>query len=119
MLAFALLVMLALLAFALMLIPAILMGATLPIISKYFISDNSKICSQVGILYGINTLGAALGCFLTGFFLVATFGILQTVLSAAMINLFIGICAIRIYQESGGNLKEIRVPRLARFSFKW
>ncbi len=109
----------ALLAFALMLIPAFLMGATLPTISKYFISDNTKICSQVGVLYGINTLGAALGCFLTGFFLVATFGVLQTVLSAAIINLFIGICAIRIYQESGGILKRIRVPRLARFSFKW
>ena len=40
-----------LLAFALMFIPASLIGATLPIITKYYITDNTKLGSQVGILY--------------------------------------------------------------------
>jgi len=108
-----------LLAFGLMLIPAFLMGATLPIISKYYIKDNTRLGSQVGVLYGINTLGAVFGCLLAGFFLIPTFGVLQTVLSAALLNLFIGVSAIRIYQESGGTIPSIHLPRFTRPSFEW
>ena len=108
-----------LLAFALMFIPASLIGATLPIITKYYITDNTKLGSQVGILYCINTLGAALGCLLAGFFLIAAFGVLQTVLGAALLNLFVGVSAIRIYQESGGTFKSLRLPRFTRPSFEW
>ena len=103
----------ALLAFGLMFVPTTLMGATLPIISKYYVTDSNKLGSQIGILYGLNTLGASLGCLLTGFFLIATFGLLQTVLGAAAVNLFIGISAIRIYQDRGGKV----APGLKRSDF--
>ncbi len=106
-------------AFGLMFIPASLMGATLPIISKYYITDNTRLGTQMGILYGINTLGAAFGCLLAGFFLIGTFGVLQTVLGAAVMNLFVGVCAIRIYQESGGSSPSLRLPRFKLPSFKW
>ena len=43
------------LAFILMFLPASLMGATLPIISKYYITDNIRLDSRLGLLYGINT----------------------------------------------------------------
>ena len=92
----------ALLAFGFIFVPTTLMGATLPIITKYYVTDNSRLGTQVGLLYGINTLGAALGCLLTGFVLINLLGVLQTVLLAAGVNLFIGISAIRIYQDSGG-----------------
>lgn len=108
-----------LLAFGLMFVPASLMGATLPIISKYYITDNNKLGSQVAILYGVNTLGAAFGCMLTGFFLIPTFGVLQTALSAALLNLFIGISAIRIYQESPGTSHNFSLPHFIMPSFKW
>jgi spermidine synthase/Flp pilus assembly protein TadD len=87
-------------AFALMLIPTTLMGATLPIISKYCITDDSRIGTQVSLLYALNTLGGALGCLMAGFFLMGTFGILQTVLLAAGANLLIGIGALSIYLET-------------------
>lgn len=106
-------------AFGLMFIPTSLMGATLPMISKYYITDNTKLGTQVGVLYGINTLGAAVGCFLTGFFLIAAFGVLQTVLSAGLLNLFIGISAIRIYQESAEDDQSIRLSHFTRPSFEW
>lgn len=92
----------ALFAFLLIFIPTTLMGSTLPIISKYYVTDNRKLGSQVGLLYGINTLGAVTGCLLTGFLFIGTFGVLQTVLAAAALNLFIGVSAIRIYQDAGG-----------------
>lgn len=105
-------------AFAMMLIPTTFMGATLPIISKYCVTDDSRMGTQVSLLYALNTLGAAIGCLVTGFFLMGTFGILQTVLFAAGINLLIGIGALSIYLETvpGADWKfrlpPLRMPRI-------
>ena len=63
------------------------MGATLPLISKYCVTNEKRIGKQVSLLYALNTLGAAFGCMVAGFFLMGTFGVLQTVLFAAGINL--------------------------------
>lgn len=87
-------------AFGMILIPTTLMGATLPIISKYCVTDDSRMGTQVSLLYALNTLGAAVGCLMTGFFLMGTFGVLQTVLLAAGANLLIGIGALRVYLET-------------------
>ena len=104
----------AVLAFTLIFVPTTLMGATLPIISKYYVTDNDRLGTQIGILYGINTLGAAVGCLLTGFLLISVLGVLQTVLLTALFNLFIGIGAIRIYQEAGGDkLLLVQFPKLS------
>lgn len=104
----------AVLAFTLIFIPTTLMGATLPIISKYYVTDNARLGTQIGILYSINTLGAAVGCLLTGFLLISVLGVLQTVLLTALLNLFIGVGAIRVYQESGGEkILKVRFPKLS------
>ena len=106
------------LAFGLMLIPTTLMGATLPVISKYCITSDNRIATQVSLLYAINTLGAALGCLMTGFFLMGTFGVLQTVLLAAGANLLIGVGALSIYLESSPGaswkfyLPPLQAPRI-------
>ena len=102
--------------FTLMLVPTTFMGATLPLISKYCVTDDKRIGTQISLLYALNTFGAACGCLLTGFFLMGTFGVLQTVLTAAVGNLLIGIGALNIYKESGGSLKfilpEIKFPKV-------
>lgn len=103
----------AVLAFLLMFIPATFMGATLPIISKYYVTDNSRLSTQIGYLYSINTLGAAVGCLLTGFIFISAFGVLQTALLASCANLIIGIGCIRIYQEEHpGEKTPWRLPRM-------
>ena len=103
-------------AFTLILVPTTFMGATLPLISKYCVMDNKHIGTQVSLLYALNTLGAASGCMITGFFLMGTFGVLQTVLMAAACNLFIGISALSIFKENGGTIKfsfpTINFPKL-------
>ena len=103
--------------FTLMLIPTTFMGATLPLISKYCVTDDKRIRKQVSLLYALNTLGAAFGCLITGFFLMGAFGVLQTVLMAATGNLIIGISALSIYKENGGivkfSLPKIRLPRMS------
>jgi spermidine synthase len=102
--------------FTLMLVPTTFMGATLPLISKYCVTDDKRIGTQISLLYALNTLGAACGCLLTGFFLMGTFGVLETVLTAAAGNLLIGIGALNVYKENGGSLKfnlpEIKFPKM-------
>ncbi len=103
----------AVLAFLLMFIPATFMGATLPIISKYYVTDNNRLGTQIGYLYSINTLGAAVGCVLTGFIFISIFGVLQTALLASCANLIIGIGCIRIYQdEHPGEKVPWRFPKI-------
>jgi len=103
-------------AFTLMLVPTTFMGATLPLISKYCVTDDKRIGTQISLLYALNTFGAACGCLLTGFFLMGTFGVLETVLTAAVGNLLIGIGALNIYKENEGSLKfnlpEIKFPKV-------
>jgi predicted membrane-bound spermidine synthase/tetratricopeptide (TPR) repeat protein len=103
----------AILAFLLMFIPTTFMGATLPIISKYYVTDNTRLSTQIGYLYSINTLGAAVGCVLTGFIFISAFGVLQTALFASCANLIIGIGCIRIYQEEHPDEKvPWRLPKI-------
>jgi len=88
------------LAFSLVLIPTILMGATLPIMAKYFVTEETHTGKQVGYLYSINTFGAAAGCLLSGYFLIEYLGVLQTAWLAASINILIGIFCILSFKKS-------------------
>jgi spermidine synthase len=90
----------AVLAFLLVLIPTIFMGATLPVMCKYFATEDAKLGQQVGYLYSINTLGAAAGCLFAGYFLIGFFGVLETALLAAGINLLIGLVCIAAFKKA-------------------
>ena len=87
------------LAFFLVLIPTVLMGATLPIMAKYFVTEETSTGKQVGYLYSINTFGAAAGCLLAGYFLIEHFGVLQTAAIAACVNIFIGILCVWSFKK--------------------
>ena len=90
----------AVLAFSLVLIPTIFMGATLPVMCKYFAAEDANLGQQVGYLYSINTLGAAAGCLFSGYFLIGFFGVLETALVAAGINLLIGFVCIIVFKKA-------------------
>lgn len=72
-------------------IPTFLMGGTLPVLCKLFINHPKESGKQVGILYAINTIGATVGSFITGFLLVELFGIIKTIQLVAAVNFFLGI----------------------------
>jgi spermidine synthase len=90
----------AVLAFTLVLIPTLFMGATLPVMCKYFATEETKLGQQVGYLYSINTLGAAAGCLFAGYFLIGFFGVLETALVGAGINLLIGLVCIVVFKKA-------------------
>ena len=76
----------------LLLLPTILMGATLPVLVGY-LEKRGLQKELFSILYGINTLGAGLGALLACFVGFPYAGIQGTMIGAAAINVMIGICA--------------------------
>jgi len=80
-------------AFIILAVPTTLMGATLPLLSKFIVDRESTIGMSVGILYSVNTFGAAAGCFAAGFLFIGSIGIQQTVLIASLINITVGTTA--------------------------
>ena len=74
---------------AVLLVPSMLMGSTLPLLGRFVTSLEKQVGHLVGRLYALNTLGAALGCLLAGFLLIRTFGVMGTLYIAAILNLMV------------------------------
>jgi spermidine synthase len=76
--------------FLILLVPTTLMGATLPVLSRFFVREIRSLGNRVGLLYALNTFGAVLGAYLTGFHLIPTVGVRATLQMGATLNLGIG-----------------------------
>jgi predicted membrane-bound spermidine synthase len=72
--------------FALLLCPTLLMGATLPILVRHVMNLYGNIGESVGVLYFVNTLGAALGAGFTGFVALYYLGLSATIQVAVALN---------------------------------
>jgi spermidine synthase len=81
------------LAFILMIIPATLMGATFPVAVKIF-ARGETLGKDVGILYSVNTAGSVAGCLIAVFFLLGSAGMKGTIWIAAALDCFIGLAAL-------------------------
>jgi predicted membrane-bound spermidine synthase len=83
------LALLAIVNFLLLLMPTMLMGATLPILVAYVVRRYRNIGVSIGVLYFANTLGAALGAGLTGMLVLYYLGLSSTIRVAAALNLLV------------------------------
>ncbi len=83
------------LCFLLLLVPVTCMGATLPVLSRFYVSSMSHLGTHVGRLYGLNTIGAAVGSLLCGFWMISTLGVLGSLIFAMMLNIGIGLLCLR------------------------
>jgi spermidine synthase len=83
----------------LLLLPTVLMGGTLPVLSRLWAYSSPKKVSQrrigqsVGLLYAINTFGAVVGSFLAGYVLIRIVGVSNTVYLASSANVVVGFLA--------------------------
>ena len=84
------------LCFLLLLIPTTLMGGTLPVLSKFFVSRLKRLGWDIGRLYSINNLGAVIGVFLATFVVIRAIGVGATINLAAAINLVVGGVALLV-----------------------
>lgn len=72
-----------------LLVPATLMGGTLPVIVKFLVRGKDRLGLDVGRLYAVNTLGAMAGALTAGFFLILLLGVRETAYLAGIVNLII------------------------------
>jgi spermidine synthase len=87
-------------AVVLLCLPAVCMGATLPFLCKFYVSRLSHLGTHTGRIYGLNTIGAALGSLLCGFWLIDLLGIWGTMLTAMAVNCTIGVICLRIGSQA-------------------
>jgi spermidine synthase len=108
------------LTFLILLVPTTLMGATLPVMSRFYVHEIRALGSDVGWLYALNTFGALLGAYTAGFYLIPVFGLRTSLLLAAVTNVGIGVLAIafdrhllQIEKEPSESKAEFRISELA------
>jgi spermidine synthase len=74
----------------LLIVPTTLMGATLPILARYFVArpfELGRVSLRLGTLYAVNLFGAVAGSFLAGFIFLPMVGVRSTNLVAASFDL--------------------------------
>lgn len=76
-----------------LLLPTILMGGTLPLLLQAGVRCPGSIGRQAGLLNAFNTVGAAAGGFLCGFYLVRHMGVRHAGWSAGALSLAAGVAA--------------------------
>ena len=79
------------LAMAALLAPTVLMGGTVPLVMAWSEDAGLAEGSTLGRLYGLNTLGAAVGCLSAGLLLIPSLGLQLTNVLAALANLLIAL----------------------------
>ncbi|HIE03435.1 MAG TPA: hypothetical protein EYP61_01610, partial [Candidatus Latescibacteria bacterium] len=82
-------------------LPTVLMGGTLPSVSKFLVRGLGEVGWGVGRLYALNTGGAVLGCFGATFFAMGSLGVWETSYLAAVLNILVGAAAFAL---SGGEV---------------
>jgi predicted membrane-bound spermidine synthase len=75
--------------FCFLLFPTVLMGATLPVAIQALQGFDRDLLGNVSSYYFMNTIGAAIGCFLTGTVLISLVGLNGTIYLAAFLNLLL------------------------------
>ncbi|MGH9713836.1 MAG: spermidine synthase [Candidatus Acidiferrales bacterium] len=77
----------------LLIIPTMLMGATLPLLVEHLVRNSGRVGYSVATLYFVNTFGSAVACYLCASFLLREFGQSGSVNMAALLNTVVGATA--------------------------
>jgi len=78
----------------LLIFPVICMGATLPILCRFYVTNLSHLGGHVGRLYGLNTIGAAFGALIGGFWLIQYLGMWGSLTAVVTANGLIGFFCV-------------------------
>jgi spermidine synthase len=81
----------------LLIVPTTLMGATMPILARYFVSrpfEMGRVSLRLGTLYAVNLFGAVAGSFLAGFIFLPMVGVRSTNLVAASFDMSVAVAIL-------------------------
>ena len=79
-----------------LLAPTLLMGLSLPLLARAVVARLEQAAPRIGWLYGINTLGAAAGTLVGGFWLVGTIGFERALEVGAALNLLAALLTLSV-----------------------
>jgi predicted membrane-bound spermidine synthase len=79
--------------FLLLILPTMLMGATLPLLVEQLVRSSRSVGYSVATLYFVNTLGSAVACYVCAQVLLRSFGQSGSVTLAACLNTVVGATA--------------------------
>ena len=107
-----------LLSFALVLVPTVLMGATLPLLVAQLVRFSGNVGRSVGALYFVNTLGSAVACFVAALVTMPYLGMSGSVRVAAALNILVGSAILLLQFRWRGKAvaeepREMRKPESA------
>ena len=86
------------LASAVVILPAIGMGATLPILARYVTELRGE--KQLSTLYGLNTAGGAFGSILSAYWLIPALGLSSTMRLSATVSILVGLVSLALDRRS-------------------
>ncbi len=81
-----------------LLAPTVLMGGTIPLVMAWSAGERLRHGETLGRLYGLNTVGAAVGCLGAGFVLIPKLGLDLTNIVAVMGNLVMALVALSLHR---------------------
>lgn len=84
----------------LLLPPTMLMGATLPVLSRFLVLQERDGGRGAGLLYGVNTVGAFVGTLTAGLLLLPTWGLQKTIVFTAVGNLVLGVVTLVVGRKT-------------------
>jgi spermidine synthase len=96
--------------FSFLLLPTLLMGATLPVLVKAFNRIARNFLRSVSLLYFINTLGAAIGALVTAYGLISFWGLDVAIYWAVSLNLLLAAAVFGLAR--GGDAAPAPLPAL-------
>ncbi len=97
-----------------------LMGATLPLLARYAVSEDAQVGPRIGILYAINTFGAIAGTLVAAFYFLPQFGLRHTVYIGIAGNAIVFLAAAALAHGLAGLPPEpARTDATGRRRFHW
>ena len=100
--------------FLVLLVPTTLMGATLPVLCKFAVRQETQVSWAVGRLYAVNTFGGAAGAFAAAFVLIEWLGVNGTIWAAAAVNVLIAALAWSLWRGGAAAGAASAQPQPAR-----
>ncbi|MFP6654683.1 MAG: fused MFS/spermidine synthase [Myxococcota bacterium] len=102
----------------------LLMGATLPLLARYAVSEDRQVGPRIGLLYATNAFGAIVGTLVAAFILLPEFGLRQTVYIGVAANALVFLAAAALArrvsaEEAARGLQTKSTPPLGRGKFHW
>ena len=94
--------------------PTLLMGLTLPMLTRHLIARRAGLGASAGVLYSSNTLGAAVGAIATGYLIMPALGVLSSLRLAVVINVGVAVTALLIaHSQTKRNVHVDPLPDIA------